>query len=126
MLAGMVHTEEMLFNWDSAFGNRQLGITEDVLGADGTISRAEGQKLRYRPERVNRRDVQEMFSETAQNYGVSEQAIVQDFVDCVRSGKEPCCPFELGFRTSITSRMAVESYRQGRMMRWDPVKEEIV
>ena len=126
MLAGMVHPEEMLFSWDSAFGNRQLGITEDVLGADGAISRAEGQKLRYRPERVNRRDVQEMFSETAQNYGVSEQAIVQDFVDCVRSGKEPCGPFELGFRTSITSRMAVESYRQGRMLRWDPVKEEIV
>jgi len=30
MMAGMVHAEEMLFNWDSAFGNVRLGITEDV------------------------------------------------------------------------------------------------
>jgi predicted dehydrogenase len=126
MLVGMVHSEEMLFNWDSGFGNRALGITEDVLGTDGTISRAEGAKLRYRPERVIRRDLQETFSETAQSYGVSEPAIVQDFVDCVRTGKEPCCTFEIGFRAAIASRMAVDSYRQGRMMHWDPVKEAIV
>ena len=51
---------------------------------------------------------------------------MQNFIDCVRSGKEPNCPFEIGFRISIACRMAVESYRQGRAMRWDPVKEEIV
>jgi hypothetical protein len=32
----------------------------------------------------------------------------------------------LGYRISIACRMAVESYRQGRTLRWDPVKEEIV
>ena len=32
--------EEMLFTWDSGFGNNQLGITEDVLGTDGTIPKA--------------------------------------------------------------------------------------
>jgi predicted dehydrogenase len=127
MMVGMVHgKEEMLFNWDSAFGNVQLGITEEVLGTDGSISRAESAKLRYRPERVNRRDLQETFSDTAQSYRVSEQAIVQDFMDCVQSGKEPCCPFEIGFRAAMVSRMAVESYRQKRMVSWDPVKEVIV
>ena len=127
VLVGMVHAkEEMLFNWDSGFGNVQLGISEDVLGTDGTISRSEGQKLRYRPQRVNRRDLQETFSDTAQSYPVSELAIVQDFMDCVRSGKEPCCPFELGFRAAIASRMAVESYLQKRMVGWDSAKEVIV
>ena len=28
----------MLFTWDSGFGNDQLGVTEDVLGDNGTIS----------------------------------------------------------------------------------------
>ena len=42
------------------------------------------------------------------------------------TGKEPNCPFEVGFRVSIATRMAVDSYRQGRTLRWDPVKEEIV
>jgi predicted dehydrogenase len=53
-------------------------------------------------------------------------AHMQNFVDCIRSGKEPNCPFEIGFRISVACRMAVESYRQGRPMRWDAAKEEIV
>jgi len=44
----------------------------------------------------------------------------------VRDRKEPNCPFELGYRVAIASRMAVESYRQGRTVRWDAKKEEIV
>ena len=54
------------------------------------------------------------------------RAHMQNFMDCIRSGQEPNCPVELGFRVAIPCRMAVESYRQGRIMRWDPVKEEIV
>jgi hypothetical protein len=32
----------------------------------------------------------------------------------------------VGLNVSIACRMAVESYRQGRTMRWDSQKEEIV
>jgi hypothetical protein len=51
---------------------------------------------------------------------------MQNFLDCIRSGKQPNCPFDLGFRTAIACRMAVDSYRLDRTLRWDPVKEEIV
>jgi hypothetical protein len=51
---------------------------------------------------------------------------MRNFLDCMRSGQEPNCPFELGFRVSIASRMAVDSYRHGRTLRWDTAKEEIV
>ena len=44
--------EEMLISWDSGFGNNQLGVSEDVLGTDGTISK--GQQIRYTPQKVNR------------------------------------------------------------------------
>ncbi len=47
-------------------------------------------------------------------------AHMQNFFDCIRSGKEPNCPFELGYRVSIACRMAVDSYRLGRTVRWDP------
>jgi hypothetical protein len=53
-------------------------------------------------------------------------AHVQNFLDCIRSGNEPNCPFELGHRVALACRMAVDSYRSGRMLRWDPVREEIV
>jgi predicted dehydrogenase len=121
MDVAMAHPEEMLFTWDSAFGNNQLGITEDVLGTDGTLSR--GEQMRYRPQKVNRRDLSEMIGQ-AVDHGL-DLAHVQNFLDCVRSGQEPNAPFELGFRVSIACRMAVESYRQGRVVHWDPAREQI-
>jgi hypothetical protein len=54
------------------------------------------------------------------------RAHMQNFLDCIRTGAEPNCPFDVGFRVSIACRMAVESYRQKRAMRWDAAKEEIV
>jgi hypothetical protein len=51
---------------------------------------------------------------------------MQNFLDCMRSGQEPNCPLELGYRVAIATRMAVDSYRQGKTLRWDSAKEEIV
>lgn len=112
--------EELLFSWDSGFGNSQLGVTEDVLGTDGTISK--GQQIRYTPQKVNRPDGTEMVGQTK----TPPNAHMQNFLDCIRSGQTPNCPFEVGFRTSIACRMTVESYRQGRTIKWDTVKEEMV
>jgi hypothetical protein len=51
---------------------------------------------------------------------------VENFFECIRSGKEPNCTFDLGFRVAIASRMVVDAYRHDRPMRWDGGKEEIV
>ena len=51
---------------------------------------------------------------------------MQNFFDCMRSRKEPNCPFEMGFRTAIACQMAIASYRQQRTVRWDPLTEEIM
>jgi predicted dehydrogenase len=120
MSVSMAHPEEILFTWDSGFGNNQLGSTEDVLGTDGTISK--GQQIRYLPQKVNRPDGVEALGQTP----TQPRAHMQNFLDCVRSGKETNCPFEVGYRVSIACRMAVESYRTGRTLKWDPKKEEIV
>ena len=120
MNVAMEHPEELLFNWTSGFGNNHLGSSEDVLGTDGTI--LHGQQIRYLPQKVNRPDGTEMIGQSKSG----PNAHMRNFLDCIRSGQEPNCPFELGFRVSIASRMAVDSYRQGRTLRWDPVKEEIV
>jgi len=110
----------LLFSWDSGFGNNQLGVTEDVLGTDGTIAR--GQQIRYLPQKVNRPDGIEMLGQTP----TAPRAHVQNFLDCMRTGKPPNCPFETGFRVSVACSMAIESYYAGRTVQWDPVKEEIV
>jgi predicted dehydrogenase len=119
MNVAMEHPEEILFSWDSGFGNNQLGSAEYVLGTDGTISRS--QQIRYIPQKVNRPEgIEALGSERT-----SPRAHMENFLDCIRTGSEPSCPFEIGFRVSIACRMAVDSYRQGCTVRWDPVKEEI-
>jgi len=114
------HSEEILFSWDSCFGNNQLGSTEDVLGTDGTISKS--QQIRYLPQKVNRPDGEEMLGSTR----TAPAAHMRNFLECIRSGDEPNCPFELGYRVSIACRMAVESFRHQRPMYWDAAQEEIV
>jgi predicted dehydrogenase len=123
MNASMVHEEEqLLFNWTSGFGNDELNVTEDVLGDNGTIHHTP-QTIRYSPQKVNRKDANEMAGTTRNE----RAAHMQNFLDCIRdSGKKPNCPFDLGFRVAIACRMAVESYRQRRTVRWDPSAEEIV
>jgi len=112
--------QTLLFSWDSGFGNNQLGVTEDVLGTDGTISR--GQQIRYLPQKVNRPDGFEMLGQT----NTPPRAHMQNFLDSIRNGKQTNCPFDIGFRVSIACSMAIESFYAGRTVRWDPAKEEIV
>lgn len=121
MNVSMAHSEELMFNWTSGFGNDSLGVTEEVLGDNGSISHTP-QSIRYTPQKVNRKDGNEMLG-TTRNQRAGHMA---NFLDSVRGTATPNCPFDLGFRVAIACRMAVESYRQQRTVRWDAAKEEIV
>jgi predicted dehydrogenase len=120
MSVGMVHAPGLLFSWDSGFGNNHLGVTEDVLGTDGTISR--GQQIRYFPQKVTRPDGVETLGQTP----TPARAHMQNFLDSIRSGKPTNCPFDVGYKVSIACSMAIESYYTGRTVQWDAVKEELV
>lgn len=120
MNVSMEHPEELLFTWDSGFGNNHFGSEEAVLGTDGTILK--GQRIEFQPQKVNAPDGKPMQGVT----GGAPRAHMQNFLDAIRGRAEVNCPFEIGYRVSVACRMAVESYRQGRTVRWDAVKEEIV
>ncbi|MBI1898931.1 MAG: Gfo/Idh/MocA family oxidoreductase [Acidobacteria bacterium] len=121
MCTSMEHTEELLLNWTSGFGNNQLDEGTSVLGTDGSIVGS-----RYIPQKVNRPDAAELTVQSKGDGTPPHQVHVQNFLDCVRSGKEPNCPVELGFRVSIACRMAVDSLRQRRTLTWDAAREQIV
>ena len=112
--------EDILIHWASCLGNNHPGVGEDVLGDRGTISR--DAQVRYAPQKINRPDRNEMTGRSSH----VPHAHMQNFFDCIRDGAAPNCPFDLGWRVSIAARMAVESYRLGRTVRWDPTAEEIV
>jgi predicted dehydrogenase len=121
MNVAMEHPEhELQFSWDSGFGSNHPGVTEEVLGTDGTIAR--GQQIRYLPQRVNRPEGAEMLGPTP----TAPHAHIRNFLESIRNGGETSCPPEIGFRVSVACRMALESYRLGRTVYWDAAKEEIV
>jgi hypothetical protein len=124
MSVNMQHPEELLFTWDSGFGNNALGITEHVLGVDGTVINASEMDgpIRYEPQKVNRPQGVEVIGRRS----TPVTSHMQNFLDCIRSGKEPNCPVELGYRVAIATRMSVDSYRQGRTLRWDSEKEQVL
>jgi len=122
MTVTLEHPEEMLITWNSGFGNNHLGVAEDVLGEDGTVSRTQGGQIRYSAQKVNVKDRPDRTGQTR----TDPNAHMVNFIDAIRIGAKVNCPFEIGFRVSIACRMAVDSYRQNRAVRWDPTREEIV
>ena len=107
---------DLVVTWQSTFSNSHFGLGERILGSHGTIERLMGSTdmvtgksqsgLRYYPEKANRAD------------GVAMEGQARDtnhfanFVDCVRSRKEPNAHVEIGYRSAVAAHMANMSYRQ--------------
>jgi predicted dehydrogenase len=133
MDVAMDQSENLLFTWNSGFGNRHYGADDDLLlSTKGTLVRS-GEGVRYEPEVAHHRHAAEAVTAppgaaTPDIVGSSDEtpAHMQNFFDCVRSRREPNCPFELGFRSAIACQMAVRSYRERKTVIWDAEREEIV
>jgi predicted dehydrogenase len=134
MDVSMSQPENLLFTWNSMFGNRYFGEGDDlVLGNKGTILRDDHDQVRYEPQDKPRGT---KSAEPAGPGGKKSADIVaggdatvahmQNFFDCMRTRKEPNCPFEIGFRSAIACYMAITSYREKRTIRWDERTEEVV
>ncbi len=91
MNVSLEQPEEMLFTWDSGFGNSQLGVTED--GAGRRRDDLRGQQIRYSPQKVNRPDGDRRWPAARPPH---PHAHMQNFLDCIRSGTAANCPFEIG------------------------------
>jgi predicted dehydrogenase len=131
MTVSMNYKEKILFTWNSMFSNAYYGETHDYLfGTKGTVMHDESDEVLYLPQ--SKRVVDESEARANASPGLkpgyldSTSQHMQNFFDCVRSRQQPICPFEMGFRTAITCQMAIASYRQQRMVRWDPAAEDIL
>ncbi|PYV25557.1 MAG: gfo/Idh/MocA family oxidoreductase [Acidobacteria bacterium] len=129
MDVSMDQPENLLFTWSSGFYNHHYPEGDEfVLGVKGTVIRAD-EDVRYVPEgaREAAAESPKPSSGRPDIVGSSQETgHMRNFIDCVRSRKEPNCPFEIGFRSAIACQMAIASLRQGRTVRWDSKREEIV
>ena len=51
---------------------------------------------------------------------------MREWLSCIRNGGTPSCDIQAGFEEAITAHMAGVSYKIGRRIDWDPVKQEVV
>ena len=49
-----------------------------------------------------------------------------NFVDCVKSRKDPICPVGVGFSSVTVCHIGTISTRLGKKLRWDPLKQEFL
>jgi len=56
----------------------------------------------------------------------SQIAHVQNFFDCIRSGRRPSADVEIGYKTITACHLGVIAYKTKRTIHWDAEKERIV
>lgn len=134
MDVAMDQPENLLFTWNSGFGNNYYGEdgSDVVLGNKGEIFRvADSVSYQAQGERRKRPAAPEASAPPAAAkpdiVGGSDDtdAHMRNFFDCVRGRKEPNASFDLGYRSAVACQMALASLRQGRTVKWDPEAEDI-
>ncbi|MFN7927618.1 MAG: Gfo/Idh/MocA family oxidoreductase [Blastocatellia bacterium] len=121
------YPNDLVVTWQSSFSNSRYGLGARILGSHGTIewlmgttdmvSGRAGSGWNYAPERTNNADGA-VVQGTAK--GVNHY---HNFVECVRSRKEPNSSAELGYRSAIAAHMANLSYRKKQRLTLDEAKQ---
>lgn len=84
-------------------------------GLEGSIVQENNRGMMVRYDR-NRKEVEswKVMDESA--------AHMQNFLDCMRSRKQPNSPVELATRVLVGAHLANESFRSGKRVNWDPIR----
>jgi predicted dehydrogenase len=133
MNVSMDQPENLMFTWNSMFGNNYYGEDGNdlALGNKGTVMRVVDH-VDYLPQGQHTAQKDRVPSSVGGEPNIvgsdeaDTEAHMRNFFDCVRNRKEPNCPFELGFRSAVACQMAIASLRRGRTVEWDAEKEDIV
>jgi len=51
---------------------------------------------------------------------------IKEWVDCIRTEKQPSCNVDQGFEEAMTAHMGTMSYHENRKVFWDADKQQIV
>lgn len=89
-------------------------------GTDGTILVSRS-GISSRPDTIL---AGELPADARRVYPANNQK--QNWIDCIRSGKDAICTAEIGHRSATICHLANLGYRLGRKLRWDPVAERFV
>jgi predicted dehydrogenase len=101
----------------------EQGIDDEIRGHKATMYLG-GNAIEIRPERPFSDEIEGLKEQigTGEDIGAHER----DFLLAVRTGKKPNCDVDLATPVQVAICMAEMSYRQNKMMRFDPEKMELM
>jgi len=94
------------------------------IGDKGVIHVNRG-VLQFGDSEQNLDDVPAMKDDEIKHVYVSKEHY-QNFLDCIKSRKDPICKVEVGHRTATVCHLGNIAMRSGQKIKWDPEKELIV
>jgi predicted dehydrogenase len=121
------YPNDLVVSWQSSFSNSRFGLGIRILGSDGTIEWLAGTTdmvsgksasgWNFQPEKINRPDGTAIqgTAKGDNHYG--------NFVECVRSRKEPNSSVELGYKSAIAAHMANLSYRRKQRLTLEAARQ---
>lgn len=99
-----------------------VGLPMVIRGHDATVT-FEGPGAVIRPEKpVVGERAEETVTRTA---GASLEAHFGDWLECLKSRRQPRSPVRLGYACMVALHMAVRSYLEGRQFTFDPATETV-
>jgi predicted dehydrogenase len=102
----------------SSMANRQ-GVDDVIRGHEATLY-FRGSKVVVEPE--------EEFKNERQRLEIAEEPRADhmtNFLECVRSRQQPHLDAQTGYRVMVAIALGVMSYREGKVIHFDPEKEEL-
>ncbi len=105
-----------------------------LRGHDGTIMMVEHGRFEGRTDYITITPERHAMEEFKKKYGSEQVRLpvekrpthMQNFFDCVRSREKPVLDSLTAFKAMTTIAMAVESYREGRVLYFDEQKQRVV
>lgn len=137
--------QNMGLSFSCGFHSNHIGETTQLLGRDMTMEVGPRKCRTFSPEWKPEYQLKaKKAEELAWQFGLEPQDAVvlpdyeykageitvtshmQDFLDCTRTRAVPRCGVDRAFEEIATIMMSVESFKKGRKVHWDPVKEAIL
>ncbi len=99
---------------------RTGGSNTRFVGSNGWVD-VSREGMRCRPESLKQQTIK---PDEIHLYNSRDH--VQNFLDCVKSRKEPIAPAEVGHRTATICHLGNIAMLLGRKLKWDPAKESFI
>lgn len=105
-----------------------LDLDKNVISPDGGLAEKYAKEMNMQPNLLSAAKLKDIKVETGSNTGgdALTSAHMRNWMECIRSRKEPNAPIEAGFNHSVACIMSNAAYRTGLRVTYDPVRQEVL